>query len=531
MKRNKLSEFPRALKIAGFLSVLATAVAAVIGCGGGGMPSVPGLPGTGSSSGTLIGQVISDAGQPLFGATVSVAGVSTTTGVDGSYSLQVPQTGRVVVNVRATGYSRTLKIADLLPGGTLPVNAQMIPVGVTQTVSAAAGGTVSVPSSTAQVVLSAGSIARSDGGAAAASVQVAVTPINPGVNASRMPGDYTTAQGTGSVASIESFGAMLTEITDNSGAIYNVAAGKTATVRIPLSSLTPSTTIPTTIPLFHLDEATGRWVQEGTATLQGVAPNQYYQGTVSHFSYWNADQVMNTIYVSGCIVDVANQRLSNVNISSIGIDYTATSQVVSAADGTFRVPVKKSSRATIVGQSGRNTSNTVATLPATADYTLPSCLVMSNSSNFNVRLTWGATPSDLDSHLLTPSGDHIYYASPGFSQSAPFASLDVDDTSGFGPEVVTASRLKVGVYRYIVHNYSGVYNPGMTASPARVELNRDGLINTYSPPSGEGSSPYWHVFDLTVASDCSTTITTVNRWSTTLPAAVIGSGSFCSMPN
>ena len=123
----------------------------------------------------------------------------------------------------------------------------------------------------------------------AGTVNVAITPINPAVDPTLMPGDFNgVSAGGGSPVPIESFGAMLIDIRDSSGTRYNLAPGKTSTIRIPLGTL--SSTPPPTIPLFFFDESTGLWKEEGTATIQGIAPNQYYEGTVTHFSYWNADQ-------------------------------------------------------------------------------------------------------------------------------------------------------------------------------------------------------------------------------------------------
>ena len=51
-----------------------------------------------------------------------------------------------------------------------------------------------------------------------------------------------------------------------------------------------------------------------------------------------------------------------------------------------------------------------------------------------MRLTWGASPSDIDSHLRTPDGSHVFYSSKGSLTTTPFASLDVDDVDGFGPK-------------------------------------------------------------------------------------------------
>jgi uncharacterized protein YfaP (DUF2135 family) len=72
---------------------------------------------------------------------------------------------------------------------------------------------------------------------------------------------------------------------------------------------------------------------------------------------------------------------------------------------------------------------------------------------------------DLDSHLFVPNGDHVYFVDRGSLTAAPYAALDVDDITGFGPEVVTITRLYPGTYRYAVFNYSG--SPLPRARPSR----------------------------------------------------------------
>ena len=60
-------------------------------------------------------------------------------------------------------------------------------------------------------------------------------------------------------------------------------------------------------------------------------------------------------------------------------------------------------------------------------------------------LTWGENPRDLDSHLWTPSIEgspyHVYFGSKGSENSRPYAQLDVDDVSSYGPENITIKRL------------------------------------------------------------------------------------------
>jgi hypothetical protein len=290
---------------------------------------------------------------------------------------------------------------------------------------------------------------------------------------------------------------------------------------------TRSASTPTTIPLFYFDATTGRWVQEGTATLAGTAPNQYYTGTVAHFSTWNADQVMNTVRLTGCVTDALGAPVSGARIAGDGVDYSGTTSATSDAAGNFTIAVRRSSQTTLVARSGARVSNTLTASSGTSDSTLSACLVLADAGTGGVtmKLTWGSRPSDLDSHLITPSGSIVYYGSRGSLTVAPFANLDVDDTSAFGPEVVTVRRLMVGTYKYIVHNYSGQTSTLISASGARVELNvPDRAVELFVPPaSGETTSTnWWQPFEIDVDASCNITVRRVAVFSTTRPAAPSG---------
>lgn len=67
------------------------------------------------------------------------------------------------------------------------------------------------------------------------------------------------------------------------------------------------------------------------------------------------------------------------------------------------------------------------------------------SGQLRIVLTWGETPRDLDSHLDTPSGCHLFY---GRKQCRGEASLDTDVTDSFGPETINIAKLMPGVYKY-----------------------------------------------------------------------------------
>ena len=130
-------------------------------------------------------------------------------------------------------------------------------------------------------------------------------------------------------------------------------------------------------------------------------------------------------------------------------------------------------------------------------------------------LTWGENPRDLDSHLWLPDATpyHIYYANKGSSTSFPFAWLDRDDTTGYGPETVTISQRYPGIYTYAVYLYAGTGT--LSTSGARVQVyGASGLTNQFYVPA-TGSGRWWYVFNF----DGSTgEITPINYISGTSPA-------------
>lgn len=462
-----------------------------------------------SSNGTITGRVIaSDGSGGVPNTAIAVGTVQTTSGTDGSYTLSVPAADRTVVRANASGFAESFRIARVTAGQSTPLTIQLVKVGVTGNVPIASGGTIDGPSS-AQVVLPANGLVPSTG-SPAANVAVSITPINVATRTSDMPGDFSATSG-GGIAQLQSFGAMLIDVRDSNNVRYGLAPGSTSTIRIPVS--TRSANVPATVPLFYFDDSTGRWVQDGEATLAGTGSDRYYQGTVSRLSYWNADLITETIFVNGCVQTTAGQPAGNALVTSDGIDYSGSSLVYTGTDGKFRLPIQRNSKSTVTAVVGTQLTNTVSVGPSATDITLDPCLVTTSSSDgFNIKLTWGANPRDLDSHLFTPNGDQVYFVTKGSLTALPFSSLDVDDVTSFGPEVVTLTKLMQGTYIYAVHNFSETQSPGITESPARVDLTRAGNTTVFAPPTGEGVRLWWHVFNIVVDAQCNVSVTPVNAW-------------------
>ena len=133
-------------------------------------------------------------------------------------------------------------------------------------------------------------------------------------------------------------------------------------------------------------------------------------------------------------------------------------------------------------------------------------------------LNWGATPPDLDSHLLTPdiegSTHHIYYSNVGSYTAVPYAKLDTDDVNGYGPETITISQLFTGTYAYYIKNFTGnsegLKNSGAVAQIYSGESCTATIIEV--PTDTDGS--YWYVCDIDGASG---DITVVNQIQSSAP--------------
>jgi hypothetical protein len=491
---------------------------ALVSCGGGdGGGGVSGSGGPPAAPAPAVSGIVVDAGTgaAVSGVTVTGAGLSATTGADGSFSFASAPAGNALFLFTSNSHASQARRVNVVPGTTASASAQIVPVAATQTFDPAVGATVTVAGSPAQVVITANTLQTAGGAAPTGQVTARLTPINVATSSALLPGEYTLSAGGGQ---FESFGALDVTLTDDAGNVLTLAPATTATIRIPVRTRGAS---PANVALMFFDPATGLWTQDGTATLT-LGPPDYYEGTVTHFTNWNAGATYTVSTITACVRDEADQPVAGARIQSDGINYSGTGAAITDASGTALVPMKRSAQAIISATFGLQISNsaTVDAGQSANDFTLTPCLVLAAAnSGMSITLTWGSSPSDLDSHLRGPNGVLVAYFSRGSLNSPPFAQLDVDDTTGFGPEVITLTRIGRGTYRYFVHNFSRTFTPGQTGSPARVEFRFGVNTQIFTPGAGEGTTnQYWHVFDFIVNADCTVTVTPAQAWSATEPA-------------
>jgi len=68
-----------------------------------------------------------------------------------------------------------------------------------------------------------------------------------------------------------------------------------------------------------------------------------------------------------------------------------------------------------------------------------------------ILLAWDSDNTDLDLHVVTPSGQHAWYGEKVVTSGA----LDVDVTTGYGPEIFSSPAPERGLYQIYINYYGG----------------------------------------------------------------------------
>jgi Uncharacterised protein family UPF0560. len=231
---------------------------------------------------------------PISGASVSAGSAVTTTDAKGRFIIKNTQLDKDAgfVTITKPGFfsgSRTFLVNSNTVNN---VKIQLIPKTVSGNFDAVSGGNINV-SGGGSVNYGANNIVNESNNAAyTGSVSVSSFYLNPSDASFNqyMPGGLLGLNSNNQQNILQSFGMTLVEMNDANGGKLQIAKGKTATITIPIPS-SMRADAPTTIPLWYFDETNGLWKQEGTATKQ----NGTYVGTVTHFSFWTAGQLSQSI--------------------------------------------------------------------------------------------------------------------------------------------------------------------------------------------------------------------------------------------
>jgi hypothetical protein len=236
---------------------------------------------------SISGIIIDENNTPIANATVTSGSAIATTNASGVFVFQNISVSKENGNVTAVkaGYFKGVRSFKTSAGKNHTVRLQLMQRSLTGTVNAATGGTITTNGG-ATIVFPPNAFATSSGAVYSGVVNIYCRWIDPTSNNLPfvMPGDLRGLNAAGSETILETYGMVGAELTDAAGNILKIAVGKKATINFPIP---PSLmgTAPSTIVLWHFDDATARWKENGTATKTGNA----YVGQVDKFSFWNVD--------------------------------------------------------------------------------------------------------------------------------------------------------------------------------------------------------------------------------------------------
>jgi hypothetical protein len=275
-----------------------------------------------SGSYTTVSGIITDRQlNPIAGATVSISGKTATTDANGLYLIPgVSFNDRCVVKCEKQGYFEGVSRVKGISGGVTRCEIRLIDATPDFTFSAGTPQQLQIVGG-AEIQLSANGYQTSNGNNYSGQVNIAVEHLNPDdadFNFLSPGTDLAGKSTSGEDKQLLSYGMLLVKMTDNAGNDLELSSGNTSEIKMPV----PSSLIgnaPSSIPLWHFNESSGVWEENGSATLQG----NFYIGTVSHFSSWNCDYPTSRSTIRGRVLDCQGNPVPGIRVT-VGQTYAIT---------------------------------------------------------------------------------------------------------------------------------------------------------------------------------------------------------------
>lgn len=232
---------------------------------------------------TLNGQVFDAYGTPLSKATVKLGSRQVTTDDSGYFRVDNAMLNRnnTIVFAEKQGFFKAIKTFNASQGENR-IELMLLYKNLLGSFESTTGGTVGL-SNGSKIEIPADGVHKATGGTYTGTVRVFAEYIDPASNNLKglMPGSMLGNDKSGNKIIVSPFGVLSVVLESADGELLKMAKGKKATLTT-LISQSLQASAPATVSMGYLDEETGLWQEEGTATKQGNT----YEGAVSHFSYW-----------------------------------------------------------------------------------------------------------------------------------------------------------------------------------------------------------------------------------------------------
>ena len=279
------------------------------------------------------GVITNENDEPLSGVLVKIGTVEVETDVNGIFRVQdrkFDQNG-TVISASRLGYYEGIKIFNPSEGKESFVALQLLIKQKVGAFLASSGGVVSTDDGVS-IEFEKNSIVLEDNTTYDGEVTVFAKWIDPTGDLlyEQMPGNLGGIDAEGNPVQLATYGMVAVELESSTGSSLQLIDGESAILTMPVPSEILGLA-PPTIPLWSMDETTGNWVEESTATLQG----DKYVGEVSHFSFWNCDAPFPLIELEGKIIDSEGNPLVWTKIT-IYNDAVGVGSAYSNENGVFK---------------------------------------------------------------------------------------------------------------------------------------------------------------------------------------------------
>lgn len=257
---------------------------------------------------TFLIQVVDEADAAIPGATL----INLTTGQSWSAderglvllsNLDVPA-GGLPIAVETPGKMKMVKLLHGKSESQTAMTLQLYPYDSEMSLQTGATGTISGQGSLTLPE----QLVQADGSSYTGEVTVQSHYYDPADTRflERAPGDMSAIGADGNRYTLQSYGMYAVELRDAAGNELSLPEGSTAKLQFPVPS--NYNTVPDEMPLWSMDENTGKWIEEGTVVQQ----NGFLEAEVSHFSWWNCDLPFEGVNICMKSVDTEGNALSGV---------------------------------------------------------------------------------------------------------------------------------------------------------------------------------------------------------------------------
>lgn len=275
--------------------------------------------------GNISGKILDENLDALAGAIVNIGEEEMMSDENGFFSardIQLDALGTVIIVSKENYWSNTklMSTSDLQQN---QISIMLLLEPVVKRIESGIGGEVSFEDNV-KIDFPENAFVTADGNRYDGTIEISAVYINPRDDNFGMmsPGDFRAFNADSELRTLRSLGMAGVELRGANNELLQLDADALADLYIKV----PEGTSIDEVPLWHLDEESGYWLEEGSAQRIG----DFYVGAVSHFSWWNCDIPFSAVELSGTVVTENGDGIAGLPVEiilaeemwNLGTEYT-----------------------------------------------------------------------------------------------------------------------------------------------------------------------------------------------------------------